>query len=75
MRPVRSSSRIWLCSKWKVAYQLVPPDMHRRNASERAVRAFKTHFLAILAGVDRDFPSNLWDLLVPQSEMALNLLK
>ena len=36
---------------WKSTYQLVPPDMHRRNAAERAIRTFKAHFLAILAGV------------------------
>ena len=56
-------------------YQLVPPDMHRRNAAERAIRTFKAHFLAILAGVDQDFPSNLWDLLIPQAELTLNLLR
>ena len=63
-----------ITEKWKVKYQLVPPDMHRRNAAERAIRTFKAHFIAILAGVDDDFPSNLWDKLVPQAEMTLNLL-
>ena len=24
-----------MTNKWKVKYQLVPPDMHRRNAAER----------------------------------------
>ena len=64
-----------MVNKWKVDYQLVPPDMHRRNAAERAIRTFKAHFLAILAGVDQDFPSNLWNLLVPQAELTLNLLR
>ena len=54
-----------MVNKWKVNYQLVPPDMHRRNAAERARRTFKAHFISILAGVDDDFPSHLWDLLVP----------
>jgi hypothetical protein len=27
-------------------YQLVPPHIHRRNAAERAIRTFKTHFIA-----------------------------
>ena len=49
--------------------------MHRRNAAERAIRTFKAHFLSILAGVDQDFPSNLWDLLLPQTEMTLNMLR
>ena len=49
--------------------------MHRRNAAERAIRTFKAHFISILAGVDLDFPSHLWDLLVPQAEMTQNLLR
>ena len=49
-----------MTDKWGVEFQLVPPDMHRRNAAERAIRSFKTHFLAILAGVASDFPRNLW---------------
>ena len=26
---------------WGVEYQLVPPDIHRRNAAERTIRTFK----------------------------------
>ena len=44
-----------------LGYQLVPPDDHRRNPSERAIQTFKNHFLAILAGTDPDFPMHLWD--------------
>ena len=62
-------------NKWKVQFQLVPPDMHRRNAAERAIRTFKAHFIVILAGVALDFPRHLWDLLLPQTEMTLNLLR
>ena len=62
-------------SKWKVSYQLVPPNVHRRNAAERAIRTFKAHFLSILAGVSPDFPANLWDRLLPQAEMTLNFLR
>ena len=61
--------------KWGVTYQLVPPDLHRRNAAERAIRTVKAHFLAILAGVAIDFPRHLWDLLLPQTELTLNLLR
>ena len=60
---------------WKCKFQLVPPDMHRRNRAERAIRTFKDHFLAILAGVDATFPPYLWDLLLPQAELTLNLLR
>ena len=60
---------------WKCKFQLVPPDMHRRNRAERAIRTFKDHFIAILAGVDDNFPLYLWDLLLPQAELTLNLLR
>ncbi len=60
--------------KWKAKFQLVPPDMHRRNWVERAIRTFKSHFLSILAGVDTAFPPYLWVLLLPQAELTLNLL-
>ena len=55
--------------------QLVPPDTHRRNLAERAIQTFKNHFLAILAGVDEHFPMYLWDRLLPQAVVTLNLLR
>jgi hypothetical protein len=61
--------------KWKAKFQLVPPDTHRRNRAERAIRTFKSHFLSILAGVDTAFPPYLWDLLLPQAELTLNPLR
>jgi hypothetical protein len=60
--------------KWNTTFQLVPPDMHRCNWVERAIHTFKDHFMAILAGVDATFPPYLWDLLLPQAELTLNLL-
>ena len=60
---------------WGGAFQLVPPNMHRRNAAERAIRTFKAHFISILAGTDPNFPRYLWDLLIPQAEMTLNFLR
>jgi hypothetical protein len=58
-----------------VEYQLVSPHCHRRNAAERAIHTFKEHFVAGLASVDPDFPLHLWDRLLPQAEMTLNLLR
>eukprot|EP00804_Cyclotella_cryptica_P028482 CCRYP_020573-RA/>CCRYP_020573-RA protein AED:0.34 eAED:0.34 QI:0/0/0/1/1/1/3/0/453 len=55
--------------------ELVPPGCHRRNAAEVAIRNFKSHFLSILAGVADDFPLKLWDKLLPQTEITLNLLR
>jgi hypothetical protein len=57
-----------------VEYQLVPPHFHRPTASERAIRAFKKHFVAGLASVDPTFALYLWDRLLPQAEITLNLL-
>jgi hypothetical protein len=53
----------------------VPPNCHRRNAVERAIRTFKEHFLAGLSSVDPAFPLHLWDRLLPQAEITFNLLR
>jgi hypothetical protein len=58
-----------------VAYQLVPPHCHRRNAAERAIRTFKEHFVTRLSSVDPAFPLHLCDRLLPQAEITLNLLR
>jgi hypothetical protein len=58
-----------------IAYQLVPPHCHRRNAAERAIRTFKEHFVAGLSSVEPSFPLHLWDRLLPQVEITLNLLQ
>ncbi len=34
---------------------------------------FKAHFLSILAGVADNFPPNLWDWLLPQTKITINL--
>jgi hypothetical protein len=57
------------------AYQLVPPHCHRRNAAERSIRTFKEHFVAGLSSVDPSFPMHLWDRLLSQAEITLNLLQ
>ena len=61
--------------KNNVGFELVPPNMHRRNAAERAIRSFKNHFLAGLATCDPKFPLAEWDRLLPQAELSLNLLR
>jgi hypothetical protein len=60
--------------KLNATFQLVPPDMHCWNQAERVIHTFKNHFLAILASIDAAFQPNLWDLLLPQAELTLNLL-
>ena len=58
-----------------VEYQLVPPHIHRRNASERAIRTFKNHFIAGLTSTDPNFPLSNWCRLLPQAELTVNLLR
>ena len=40
-----------------------------------AIHNFKAHFLSVLAGVANDFPPSLWDRLLPQTKITLNLLR
>ena len=61
--------------EYKMEMELVPPGCHRRNAAEVAIRNFKAHFLSILAGAADDFPKSLWDRLLPQAEITINLLR
>jgi hypothetical protein len=58
-----------------VEYQLVPPHCRRCNADERNIRTFKEHFVAGLSFVDPTFPLHLWDRILPQAEITLNLLR
>ena len=55
--------------------QLVPPGSHRANLAEVASKAFKQHFLSILAGTAVDFSHYFWDELLPQALLTLNLLR
>jgi hypothetical protein len=68
------SMKALITEKYKMTYELVPPGCHRRNEAEVAIQNFKAHFLSILAGVVNDFPFKLWDKLLPQAEITINLL-
>jgi hypothetical protein len=57
-----------------VDFQLVPPGIHGRNAAERAIRTFKNYFIAGLCSVNKNFPIHLWDWLLLQAKITLNLL-
>ena len=58
-----------------VTFLMVRPHVHRRNAAERAIQTFKNHLIAGLCSTDTSFPLHLWDRLVPQAELTLNLLR
>jgi hypothetical protein len=58
-----------------IIFQLVPPYGHRRNAAEWAIISFKYHLIAGLCSTDKSFPMNLWDRLLPQAVITLNMLR
>ena len=47
-------------------YELVPPNQHRRNAAEKAIRTLKNHLLSGLATCDNDYPVHEWDRILKQ---------
>jgi hypothetical protein len=59
----------------KFDMELVPPGCHQRNAAKVAICNFNVHFLSVLAGVANDFPPSLWDWLLPQTEITINLIR
>jgi hypothetical protein len=57
-----------------ITFQLVPPYSHRRNSAERAIRSLKDHLIDGLCSTAKSFPMHLWDRLLPQAVMTLNML-
>ena len=55
--------------------ELVPPGCHQHNAVEVAIPNFKAHFLSVLAGVADNLPLTLWDWLLPQTKITINVLQ
>jgi hypothetical protein len=58
-----------------IIFQLVPPYIHNINSAERAIRSFKEHLIAGLCSTDKSFPMHLWDRLLPQAVITLNMLR
>jgi hypothetical protein len=58
-----------------ITFQLVPPYSHIRNSAERAIRSFKDHLIAGLYSTDKSFPMYLWDRILPQAVITLNMLR
>ncbi len=64
-----------ICNTCKFNMEVVSPVCHQRNAAEVAIRNFKAHFLSVLAGVADNFPPSLWDWLLPQTKITINLIR
>jgi hypothetical protein len=58
-----------------ITFQLVPPYSHRRNSAQRAIRSFKDHLIAGVCSTDKSFPMYLWDRILPQAVITLNMLR
>jgi hypothetical protein len=55
--------------------QFVPPNTHRANEAERAMRTAKNHIIGNICGAPADCPLDLWDKPIAQYEITLNLLR
>ena len=58
-----------------IKHQLVPPHVHQCNVAERAISTSKDHYIAGLCTTDPQFPMHLWDLLLPQCDYTLNMIR
>jgi hypothetical protein len=58
-----------------VDFQRVPPYSHHRNSAERAIQTKKNHLCSGLVTYDPKFSLTEWNLLMPQANITLNLLR
>ena len=58
-----------------INFQLTPAGPHQRNNAKRAIQTFENHLKAGLASTPPNFPLNLWDKLLPQALLILNILR
>ena len=58
-----------------IDFQLATPNIHSRNVAKRAIQTFQNHFIAILCGTDTKFTMQLWDHILDQVQIKLNLLR
>ena len=58
-----------------ITCELAPPNNHRTLRAERAIQTFKNHFISTLCTCDPSFPLYLWDDLLPQALLTLNLMR
>ena len=59
----------------QIKNELIATSLRCRNLAERAIQIFQNHFISGLCSTHPDFPVNLWDKLLPQAELTLNLLR
>ena len=57
-----------------VDFQLAPPRLHCTNSAKREIQTYKDHLVTGLSSCDQRFPLQLWDPLLQQATLMLNLL-
>ena len=55
--------------------ELVSPGCLRRNIAKVAIKTFEQHFTSVLSGTAAKFSLYLWDKLLPQTDLPINLLR
>jgi len=60
---------------YDITIEIAPPGNHRTNLAERAIRTAKNHVVSSIATTDKNFPLELWDEIIPQAEITLNLMR
>ena len=58
-----------------IKYQLVPPINHRSNNAERWIQTFNNHLISVLCSIDKYFHLQLWDRILQQAKISINLLR
>ena len=69
-----SKDQLSLLEQKGLKVQLVPPHEHRQNLSERATQTYKNYFITGRSGIDPTFLLILWDTLMPQANITINLI-
>lgn len=72
---ISASVKDLIRNEYNMQIELVPPGYHWRNAVEAAIHDCKYHFLSILVEVVDNFSLYLWDRLLPQAKITLNILR
>ena len=55
-------------------YELVPKGQHRWNIAEKVIQTWKAHAIGVFSDMDTKCPLFLWDLMLKQVDMQVNML-
>ena len=67
----KGTSRVY--EKWEYWFPIGPAHMNWYDVTEQAIMTCKNNFLVGLSSVDDGFPMHLWDWLLYQADITLNI--